>query len=591
VAGKIPQSFVDELLQRADIVDLINARVPLTKAGKDYKARCPFHDEKTPSFTVSADKQFYHCFGCGAHGSAIGFLMAYEHMGFREAVEELAARCGVPMPEALVDDGTPTETSQMLREVLAQADGYYRRQLRRHPQAERAVAYLKGRGVSGEIAARYKLGYAPDGWDNLLSALGSDEPRRQALLQAGLIAKKSGGYYDRFRNRIIFPITDYRDRVIGFGGRVLDNSEPKYLNSPETPLFHKGREIYGLFQARDALHRERRALVVEGYMDVLALAQYGLDFAVATLGTATTRDHLHALFRFTPDVVFCFDGDRAGREAAWRALENALPLLHDGRQVSYLFLPEGEDPDSMVRKEGREGMLGRLAQAVPLPDFFFEHLSKQADVSRLDGRARLAELARPLLLRLPTGVLRQMMLERLAELSRLSAQNLSTLVFKGGETAPAKRVRPAALPGNPPFPSLVRMAVALLLHHPELAQRVNEPSAFAALDVPGIPVLVSLFNLLRTESGLKTGAIIERFRDSELRPHLEKLLRRADPAPAEGFDVTAEFDGILAKLRWEARAQQIDRLLHAEHTSQAQKAELVRLLAERAAADEKEPAH
>ncbi len=590
--GKIPQSFIDELLLRTDIVDLIDARVPLTKGGKDYKARCPFHDERTPSFTVSADKQFYHCFGCGAHGSAIGFLMAYEHLSFREAVEDLAQRNGLSLPEGVAEAADPAQDqgAQELLEVLAQAERYYCGQLRRHPQAERAVAYLKGRGVSGEVAARFKLGYAPEGWSNLLTALGDTEARRKLMLRAGLIATKpGGGQYDRFRNRIMFPIVDRRERVVGFGGRVLDASEPKYLNSPETPVFHKGREMYGLCLAREAIRRQRCALVVEGYMDVLALAQYGIDFAVAALGTATTRDHLQTLFRVTPHVVFCFDGDRAGREAAWRALESALPALQDGRQVSFLFLPDGEDPDSLVRKEGRERLAERLQGATPLPDFFFETLKKQADISRLDGRARLAELARPLLGQLRPGAFREMMLDRLSELSGLKADRLSTLMFKEREAAPAP-------PGswseaNLRRPSLVRTAVALLLHHPSLAQQVPQTVAFADLELPGIPELMNLVELLRTEPGLTTGAILERLRDSEHGRALERVMARVPLASQ--LDVEAEFRGALEQLSRATREQRMDVLLRkaaVQDLSKADEQELGRLLAEKRAEDAGKPA-
>jgi DNA primase len=582
VPGRIPQAFIDELLMRADIVDVIDARVPLTKAGKDYKARCPFHDEKTPSFTVSADKQFYHCFGCGVHGSAIGFLMAYDHLNFREAVEELAGRAGLPLPEEAFEPEAPREASGELLEVLSQADRFYRHQLRSHAQAERAVAYLKNRGVSGEVAKRFGLGFAPEGWDHLLSTIGRDESSRQALLRAGLVVKKAnGGYYDRFRNRVMFPICDSRGRIIGFGGRVLDDSEPKYLNSPETPLFHKGREMYGLHLAREAIRREKRVLVVEGYMDVVALAQFDIEFAVATLGTATTRDHLHALFRLTPDVTFCFDGDRAGRSAAWRALETALPVMQDGRQLSFLFLPEGEDPDSLVRKEGREGLLTRLADARPLPEFFFDTLQKEVDIRRLDGRARLAELARPLLSKMPHGVLRQMMLDRLGEISGMSADKLSAWI--GG----ASTMRS---PGSPPArpaptrkpPSLVRTAIALLLHHPSLAQDSLDTGELVALDMPGVTLLSALLDLLRNQPGLTTGAIIERFRDSEYGPALEKLAVWTHPAVQQQVDVKAEWAGVLAQLRRELQAQRTDELLHKERVQglgPAEKAELNVLLA------------
>ena len=327
MAGRIPKQFIDELLTRSDIVDVIDARVPLRKAGKDYKACCPFHEEKTPSFTVSADKQFYHCFGCGAHGSAIGFLMDYDHMSFVEAVEELAARAGLTVPkEAGAAFEKEKDTGADLIELMREAVRFYRQQLRDHPQAPRVVNYLKGRGITGEIANEFNLGFAPEGWDNLLKALGKDDDSREALVRAGLAVKKDrGGYYDRFRERVMFPIEDHRGRVVAFGGRIIDKGEPKYLNSPETPLFHKGRELYGLFHAREAIKRENRVMVVEGYMDVVALAQFGIDFAVATLGTATTRDHLERLFRHAPEVIFCFDGDRAGREAAWRALVLGCP--------------------------------------------------------------------------------------------------------------------------------------------------------------------------------------------------------------------------------------------------------------------------
>ncbi len=592
MSGKIPQSFIDELLLRTDIVDLIDARVPLTKGGKDHKARCPFHDERTPSFTVSADKQFYHCFGCGAHGSAIGFLMAYEHLSFREAVEELAQRSGLALPEGVAGAADPAQDqgTQELLEVLAQAERYYRRQLRHHAQAERAVSYLKGRGLSGEIAARFRLGYAPEGWSNLLTALGDTEAQRKLMLRAGLItAKAGGGHYDRFRSRIMFPIVDRRERVVGFGGRVLDASEPKYLNSPETPVFHKGREMYGLCLAREPIHREGCALVVEGYMDVLALAQHGIEFAVATLGTATTREHLQTLFRVTPHVVFCFDGDRAGREAGWRALENVLPVLQDGRQVSFLFLPDGEDPDSLIRKEGREGLQARLQAAVPLPDFFFESLKKQADISRLDGRARLAELARPLLGQLRRGAFREMMVDRLSELSGLDADRLSTLMSNGREAAPT---RPGSWSEvNLRRPSLVRTAVALLLHHPSLAKQVPQPVAFAGLDLPGIPELMNLVEMLRTEPGLTTGAILERLRDSDHGAALEKVVARVPLALQ--LDVEAEFRGALEQLGRATREQRVDVLLQkaaAQDLSKADEQELGRLLAEKRAEDAEKPA-
>ncbi len=581
MAGRIPKQFIDELLTRSDIVDVIDSYVPLKKAGKDYKACCPFHEEKTPSFTVSVDKQFYHCFGCGAHGSAIGFLMDYEHMSFVEAVEDLAGRAGLKVPrEAGVFAGPDKDSGADLLEIMREAARFYRQQLREHPQAGRAVEYLKRRGITGEIAHEFGLGFAPDGWDNLLRALGKDDASREALARAGLAVKKdSGGYYDRFRDRVMFPIEDHRGRIVAFGGRVIDKGEPKYLNSPETPLFHKGRELYGLFHAREAIKRENRVLVVEGYMDVVALAQFGVDFAVATLGTATTRDHLERLFRHAPEVIFCFDGDRAGREAAWRALDNALPALREGWQASFLFLPEGEDPDTLVRKEGRDAFLARLKTAIPLPDYLFDNLTRQVDMNRLDGRARLVELARPLLSKMPQGVLRQMMLDRLAELSRIGVEKLP-LPAAAAEAAVSFRPASSSHARGPQEPaSNVRRAIALLLQHPELMEKMSDENQFADLDLPGMPLFRALHQLLKNSPNLNTAAIIESFRDSEHKQHLSRLAVWDYPAQAENLE--AEFQDILNRLSETSAKQRTDRLLHKESAQgldQAEKDELARLL-------------
>lgn len=596
MAGRIPEKFIDELLTRVDIVDVIDARVPLRKAGKDYKACCPFHEEKTPSFTVSQDKQFYHCFGCGVHGSAIGFLMEYEHMSFPEAVEDLAARAGVSVVREQQGSAyTPSMAKDelaILSDLLQQADRYYRRQLREHPTAQLAVEYLKGRGLSGAIAADFGLGFAPEGWDNLLRAIGTDASTQESMATAGLAVKKdNGGYYDRFRQRVMFPIHDYRGRLIGFGGRVVGKGEPKYLNSPETPLFHKGRELYGLYRARDALRRERRALVVEGYMDVVALAQFGIDYAVATLGTATTRDHLERLFRFTPEVVFCFDGDRAGREAAWRALENALPVLQEGRQASFLFLPDGEDPDSLIRKEGREGFSARVAQGLSLPDYLFQTLSAQVDLSRLDGRARLVELARPLVSSLPPGILRQLMVNRLAEITRLPVENLSVIMApaEGAHRSPIAPPRgPVRRPtvaqrGAKGVPTLMQTAVALLLLHPHLVQHVPEAAFLQGLSLRGGDFLADLVALLRAKPELKTGFIIEHYRDSEYQPHLARLAAWQHPMLQQ--DVEAEFLDLFQQLRRESNKLQTEVLTQKEHLTgrldDTEKAQLRQLLEEK----------
>jgi DNA primase len=472
-----------------------------------------------------------------------------------------------------------SDLSPNLVEVLQQASRYYQRQLREHPQAGLVTEYLKRRGLSGEIAAAFGLGFAPDGWSNLLQALGKDAATQEALQQAGLLVKKDdNSYYDRFRGRVMFPIHDYRGRIIGFGGRIWQQGEPKYLNSPETPLFHKGRELYGLYQARDAIKREQRVLVVEGYMDVLALVQFGIDYAVATLGTATTREHLQRLFRFTPEIIFCFDGDRAGQEAAWRALENALPVLHSGRQIGFLFLPEGEDPDSLVRKEGGTAFSARLQQIIPLPDFFFQTLAKEVDLNRLDGRAKLAELARPLLSKLVPGVLQQMMLERLAELSRLEVRNLSQLLNLTQKRAVLKR----SGAGDRGRPSLVRMALALLLQQPALAQQLPDPAVLASVQIPGMSLLKEVLQLLRVEPNLNTAAILERFRDSPHQSVLAKLAAWEHPALQQ--DTQIEFQGAIHRLRKVAYAQEAERLLNKdrlEGLNAVEKADLRRLLDEK----------
>lgn len=583
MAGRIPRDFIDNLLNRVDIVEVIDARVPLKKAGKDYKACCPFHDEKTPSFTVSQSKQFYHCFGCGKSGSAIGFLMEYDHMSFPEAVEELAARAGLEIPREAGYVSAKDQGGTDLLGVLEEAARFYRAQLRNHPQAPEAVEYLKKRGVSGEIAQSFGLGYAPEGWDNLTRVLGKDEAARDQLVAAGLAVKKEGGgCYDRFRNRVMFPIHDHRGRIVGFGGRVMAKEEPKYLNSPETALFHKGRELYGLFRARDAIKRENRALVVEGYMDVVALAQFGIDIAVATLGTAATRDHLERLYRHAPEVVFCFDGDRAGREAAWRALDVALPLLAEGRQASFLFLPEGEDPDTLVRKEGREAFVQRVATATPLPEFLFQGLAKQVDLGRLDGRARLAELAKPYLSKVQPGVLRELMLDRLAQLTQTGRDKLSSLV-KSGERA-AHPAFPGPGGGQRQPPSMMRLAIAVLVQHPALAAKAPRAEMFTELDEPGTGLFVSLLEWLQENPGLNTAAVVEHYRDSPDATHVARLAVWGHPALEQ--DVEAEFSGLVARLARQATHAQTDYLLRKEKLeglSDPEKAELARLLKQKAA--------
>ncbi len=574
MAGRIPQRFIDELMTRTDIVDVIDGRVPLKKAGREYKACCPFHDEKTPSFSVSQDKQFYHCFGCGAHGTAIGFLMEYEHMDFVEAVEHLAARHGLEVPRegGAEKPEKAGEAGKDLLEVLAAADRFYREQLRRHPDAKQAVAYLKQRGLTGETAARFGLGFAPDGWDNLLRAIGRDETARRALEHAGLVTKRSTqGYYDRFRNRIMFPIHDHRGRVVGFGGRVLGEGEPKYLNSPETPVFHKGAELYGLYAARGAIKSAGKALVVEGYMDVVALAQHGIDYAVGTLGTATTRAHLERVFRYCTEVVFCFDGDRAGRAAAWRALESLLPTLGEGRQASFLFLPEGDDPDSAVNREGGEGFEQRIRAATPFSDFLVQHLAGQTDTTRMDGRARLIELARPLIAKVPDGALKELLKDQLVELAQTDRETVDRLL--GGAETPAPGARPeksSRAGGRGPATvrqSPVRELLTLVLQYPRLAHIAHDVDELRELDVPGIELFTEVVHTVTGSTGLTTAGLLERFRDHQHHRHLEKLASRAHITGEDQLE--DEFRWLINRLRLHLVDQRIDALRERSRNEEA----------------------
>ena len=427
MAGLIPQSFIDDLLNRTDIVEVVSSRIQLKKAGKNYSACCPFHKEKTPSFSVSPDKQFYYCFGCGAGGNALGFIMDHDHLDFPQAIEELAKRAGMDVPREESDRNNKPRapTDSPLYAILDAAAGYFKQALKSHPARKSAVDYLTGRGLSGEIARDFGLGYAPPGWDNLLKNLGGDNLQQKAMLDAGLLIENTDNpekvkRYDRFRDRIMFPIRDTRGRIIAFGGRVLGDDKPKYLNSPETPVFHKGQELYGLYEARQSNRQLEEIIVVEGYMDVIALAQQGLRNAVATLGTATSDEHVKRLFRLVPNILFCFDGDSAGRKAAWRALEATLPSLQDGKRARFIFLPEGEDPDSLVRAEGPETFRRRLHhQAQPLADYFFQQLTLEADPASLEGKAHLATLAAPLIDKIPGANLKALMHQRLSEITGL----------------------------------------------------------------------------------------------------------------------------------------------------------------------------
>ena len=544
MAGRIPQSFIDDLVSTTDIVEVIQHYVPLRRAGKEYKACCPFHDEKTPSFTVVPDKQFYYCFGCSAHGTAIGFLMDYANLEFVEAVEELARRVGREIPRE-GGEREPRDSLEPVFDALERANAYFQRQLRRHPQASRAVEYLKGRGLSGTIASDFQLGFAPPGWDGMLRELGTDEPARAVLVRAGLLIRGDAGRtWDRFRDRITFPIHDSRGRVAGFGARIIDGGEPKYLNSPETPVFQKGRELYGLWRARRQGRSPARLLVVEGYMDVVALAQSGIDYAVATLGTSATETHIQRLFRGVNDVVFCFDGDDAGRRAAWRAVENALPSMKGGRQALYLFLPEGEDPDSLVRTEGRHAFESRLDNAVPLSRFLFDHLTADVDLDTPEGRARLVDSCRPHVDRIPPGPYLRQIRMRLAELSG-DRSSFAAGGFRVRERKHRER-RPAS-------ESPVRRAIRMLLHEPSLAVHAGDVQAMRATDVAGANLLADLVEALHERPDLTTGVLLEHFRDHEWSRSLA-VLAHNEPELSDLAGRREEFAGCLRLM-----------LEHAEH--------------------------
>lgn len=550
MAGLIPPEFIDQLLSRIDIVEVIDPRVPLKKAGREYQACCPFHAEKTPSFTVSPHKQFYHCFGCGAHGSAIGFLMEYDHMSFVEAVEELAGSTGLEIPKSAGIGNNSAAEQAPLYNLLQRASDFFQQQLRRHPQAVLAIDYLKQRGLSSSVVSEFGIGFAPPGWSSLITAVGGERSGLQLLHKAGLISTAaSGRQYDRFRERIMFPITDTRGRVVGFGGRLLGEGKPKYLNSPETPLFRKGEILYGLHEVRRGGSGKQQILVVEGYMDVVALAQFGLHNSVATLGTATTQRHLELLYRTTTRVVFCFDGDRAGRDAAWKALQTALPVMKSGREARFLFLPEGEDPDSMVRKEGKERFLQRIEKSQSLSEFLFQHLTAGIDTTTLDGRAMLADRARQLIEQVPAGTLHDLLQQQLSTLTGLEARRQPGY----RHTLPANKA-PEQLQRSP-----LRDALRLLLEEPRLASIAPLPTTWRGSRVKGIELFTQLFDLCRSSPSLSSAALIERWPDEKIRNHLAQLATQKLFAPAEGL--RDEFIGALRLLGEQHQQQQLHALL------------------------------
>lgn len=446
MAGRIPQNFIDDLISRLDIVDVVSARTHLKKAGKNYSACCPFHNEKTPSFTVSPDKQFYYCFGCGATGSAVKFVMEFDGLEFPDAVEKLAGDLNIEVPREGLDQQNREPQHRELYALTQKAADFFELQLRTSSDKDKAINYLKDRGLSGKAAKFFAIGYAPPGWDNLQNALAAGEKNDSTnnktikqLISCGMtIEKEDGRTYDRFRDRVMFPIRNVKGQVIAFGGRVLGDEKPKYLNSPETPIFHKGQELYGLYEARRIRQKLTRMIIVEGYMDVVALAEYGIHYAVATLGTATSEHHIRRLFKVVPEIIFCFDGDKAGRTAATRAMETVLPALQDGLQARFLFLPDGEDPDTIVRKEGKEAFEKRLDKSKHLPEFLFDNVKEQVDFDTLDGKARFGQIAAPLISRLPIGMLKELMQQQLAQETGIKQEILAKLL--PAETQPQTNI-------------------------------------------------------------------------------------------------------------------------------------------------------
>ena len=615
MAGLIPQSFIDDLLNRTDIVDVVSSRVQMKKAGKNYTACCPFHKEKTPSFSVSPDKQFYYCFGCGAGGNALGFIMDHDNLDFPQAVEELAKAAGMEIPRE--ESGRPHKprqpTDSPLYPLLTAAADFYRQALKSHPARKSAVEYLKGRGLTGEIARDFGLGFAPPGWDNLFKHLSNDTLQQKAMIDAGLLVEnaETGKRYDRFRDRVMFPIRDSRGRIIAFGGRVLGDDKPKYLNSPETPVFHKGQELYGLFEARKFNRSLDEIIVVEGYMDVIALAQQGLRNAVATLGTATSEEHMKRLFRVVPSVLFCFDGDQAGRNAAWRALEATLPCLQDGRRARFLFLPEGEDPDTLVRSEGSDAFKARINQhAQPLADYFFQQLREETDPRSLEGKAHMATLAAPLIDKVPGANLRNLMRQHLSEITGLNSEAVSQLA----QSAPPP-AQPAYDPGvdydampdysdfqqpdayipqqewtpkktgaggkkweNKPWdkkgkrggereqawipvgvepPTLT--ALRTLLHHPQLAKKVEDAEHFAAEDQTNNQLLIALVEAVQKNPKLSSIQLLSRWHGTEQGRLLQRLLEKEWLIDADNLE--QQFFDTITSLSARQRERNLEQLL------------------------------
>lgn len=579
-SGRIPREFIDDLLTRADVVDVINARVPLKKKGKEYGACCPFHNEKTPSFTVSPSKQFYHCFGCGVHGSAITFLMEYEHLDFVEAIESLADSMGVTVPREKGGKAPSPEQRQRSKDLyslLEDANSYYQLQLKNSTQA---IDYLKDRDLSGDICKRFNIGYSISGWDNVLKHFANNKSHNyseQQLIDSGLVIKKDDGkMYDRYRERVMFPIRNRKGQVIGFGGRVIGDDLPKYINSPETTVFHKGRELYGLYEARKNTQKLERILVVEGYMDVIALAQFDISYAVATLGTATTQDHIKQLFRAVDEIIFCFDGDRAGREAAWRALENAMPVMQDGKEIRFLFLPDGEDPDSQVRKIGKEAFEEDYKKAGTLISYFVDMLHTKYNVASEEGKASFVLDAAKNLKTMPDNITKVNIINKLSDMLNVPRETIE------GKTSYVNEVNlrnsndssdSIQTPNNKFYrvknrevrQTPIRYAISLLLSEPSLIKLVNNIEEIALSKLPGSDLLTTLIEAIQENPGIKPVALLDRWKNTEFEAPLVQLMKW-QPETEDLEILKNEFLGCIKQVRRRSHESQMEELLHVART-------------------------
>lgn len=524
----IPQAFIDDLLTKVDITDVVGSRIKLKRTGSNLTGLCPFHTEKTPSFTVSSTKQFFHCFGCGAHGSAISFIMQFEHLSFVEAVENLAIQAGltVPRTDSNHDQVRFTELYQLTEKTAA----FFEEQL---AKSSRAINYLKSRGLTGAICKKFKVGYATSEWENLRLIYGSSSTIKQQMITAGIIVAKDNKTYSRFRDRIMFPIHNTRGQIIGFGGRAIDNDPAKYLNSPETPIFHKGEELYGIYEAKKALHTLKSIIVVEGYLDVIALAQFGITNVVATLGTAISTKQVQLLLRHTGEVVFCFDGDQAGRGAAWRALENSLPLMRDGIQIKFLFLPENQDPDSLIRKESKEKFNQRLETAIPLSDFFINHLVSDININNIDGKAKLTKIGKELLKKMPRSIFHQLLSTKIAELVNINVEELTNQESYKSKIKDQQPITDSETPTNLKIPLPIQNTIHILLHNPQFVCHIEGIDDIKNIKLSGVELLLELISLLKKQPNASTGAILEYWRDRQELEFLNKLACKEPIIPKE----------------------------------------------------------